>query len=245
MTDRLKQTETASSKKAVILLSGGLDSSTTLAIARSLGYELYALSFDYGQKHRFELESARKLAKEFHVAQHVVMSLDLSVFGGSALTSDLPVPKGRTEQQMGQSIPVTYVPARNTVFLSVAMGWAESLGASEIFLGVNAVDYSGYPDCRPEFIRSFEALAQLATKTGVEKTQQWEIHAPLIQLTKAEIIHKGLELGVDYAMTHTCYDPDSQGDACGTCDACLLRLQGFKQAGKKDPATYQASCKAE
>ncbi len=241
MTSSLLQSETKSSNRAVVLLSGGLDSSTTLAIARSLGYELYALSFDYGQKHRFELQAARNLAEAFGTISHVVMSLDLSVFGGSALTSDLPVPKGRSEQEMEQSIPVTYVPARNTVFLSVAMGWAESLGASDIFLGVNAVDYSGYPDCRAEFIRSFEALANLATKTGVEETAKWKIHAPLIELTKAEIIRKGLELGVDYAMTHTCYDPDSLGRACGNCDACLLRLQGFEQAGEKDPAIYQSS----
>ncbi len=228
-----------SDKKAVVLLSGGLDSSTTLAIARSSGYKLYALSFDYGQKHRFELQAARDLAEAFEVQSHVVMSLDLSVFGGSALTSDLAVPKGRTEEEMEESIPVTYVPARNTVFLSVAMGWAETLGAHEIFLGVNAVDYSGYPDCRIEFIRSFESLANLATKTGVEGTARWKIHAPLIELSKAEIIQRGLELGVDYAMTHTCYDPDSQGRACGNCDACLLRLQGFAEAGVEDPALYQ------
>ncbi len=227
------------SKKAVVLLSGGLDSSTTLAIAHSMGYELYALSFDYGQKHRFELQAARNLAEAFGVKSHVVMSLDLSVFGGSALTSDLAVPKGRSEKQMEQSIPVTYVPARNTVFLSVAMGWAESLDASDIFLGVNAVDYSGYPDCRPEFISSFETLANLATKTGVEGTAKWRLHAPLIELTKAEIICRGKELGVDYSLTHTCYDPDSRGHACGKCDACLLRLQGFEQAGIKDPAVYQ------
>lgn len=226
-------------KKAVVLLSGGLDSSTTLAIAQSLGYELYALSFDYGQKHRFELQAARDLARTFGVTSHVVMPLDLSGFAGSALTSDIAVPKGRNEEQMEQSIPVTYVPARNTVFLSVAMGWAESLGACDIFLGVNAVDYSGYPDCRPEFIRSFEKLANLATKTGVEGTAKWRIHAPLIELTKAEIIRQGMELGVDYAMTHTCYDPDSNGHACGECDACLLRLQGFEQAGIRDPALYQ------
>jgi len=241
MTSSTHNSETISGRKAVVLLSGGLDSSTTLAIARSLGYELYAISFDYGQKHRFELQAARNLAQGFGVKSHIVMSLDLSVFGGSALTSDIAVPKGRNEEQMEQSIPVTYVPARNTVFLSVAMGWAESLGASDIFLGVNAVDYSGYPDCRPEFIRSFETLANLATKTGAEGTAKWKIHAPLIELTKAEIIRQGMELGVDYAMTHTCYDPDSKGYACGKCDACLLRLQGFEQAGEKDPAVYQAA----
>lgn len=229
----------SSSDKAVVLLSGGLDSSTTLAIARQEGFDLYAISFDYGQKHRFELASAAKLATAFGVQEHVTISIDLSPFQGSALTSSLEVPKHRQLEEMEASIPVTYVPARNTVFLSVAMGWAESLGASDLFLGVNAVDYSGYPDCRPEFIEAFERLANLATKTGVEKTAAWKIHAPLIHLTKAEIIRRGTQLGVDYAMTHTCYDPDARGRACGACDACLLRLQGFEQAGLVDPAEYQ------
>lgn len=225
-------------RKAVVLLSGGLDSSTVLAIARQAGYEVYGLSFSYGQKHSFELDAARKLAEAFSVSQHVVVSLDLSVFGGSALTSDLAVPKGRGLDEMEESIPVTYVPARNTVFLSVAMGWAESLGASDIFIGVNAVDYSGYPDCRPEFIESFEKLANLATKTGVENTARWKIHAPLLTLSKSEIIQLGTKLGVDYSLTHTCYDPDFEGKACGECDACQLRLQGFQQAGLTDPAPY-------
>lgn len=226
-------------RKGVVLLSGGLDSSTTLAIARDAGYELYAISFDYGQKHRFELESARKLASAMGVQQHVVISLNLGQFGGSALTSDLEVPKGRSTADMEAAIPVTYVPARNTVFLSVALGWAEVLGASDLFIGVNAVDYSGYPDCRPEFVEAFERLAQLATKTGVEGSARWRVHAPLIDLTKADIIRRGTTLGVDYALTHTCYDPDDQGRACGRCDACLLRLEGFAQAGLPDPATYQ------
>ncbi len=226
-------------RKGVVLLSGGLDSSTTLAIARDQGYELYAISFDYGQKHRFELASARKLAATMGVCQHVVISLNLGQFGGSALTSDLEVPKGRSAAEMEAAIPVTYVPARNTVFLSVALGWAEVLGASDLFIGVNAVDYSGYPDCRPEFVEAFQRLAQLATKTGVEGSAQWRVHAPLIDLTKAEIIRRGTDLGVDYALTHTCYDPDQQGRACGRCDACLLRLEGFAQAGLQDPAEYQ------
>lgn len=225
-------------RKAVVLLSGGLDSSTTLAIARAEGFEVHALSFDYGQKHRFELEAARKLAAVAGVSRHIVVSLDMSPFGGSALTSDLAVPKDRSLTDMESTIPITYVPARNTVFLAVALGWAESLGASDLFIGVNAVDYSGYPDCRPEFVRAFETLANLATKSGVEGTAKWKIHAPLIQLTKAEIIRRGIELGVDYALTHTCYDPDDEGRACGRCDACLLRLQGFAQAGLSDPACY-------
>jgi len=227
------------SQKAVVLLSGGLDSTTTLAIAADKGYELYALSFDYGQRHQFELEAAKTLAEKWNVTQHVIIPLNLAAFGGSALTSEIEVPKHRSQEQMNDGIPVTYVPARNTVFLSVAMGWAESLDASDIFIGVNAVDYSGYPDCRPEFIKSFEQLANLATKSGVEGTRTWKIHAPLIQLTKAEIIRKGTELGVDYGSTHTCYDPDSQGRACGQCDACILRLQGFAEAGLTDTAAYQ------
>ena len=227
------------SQKAVVLLSGGLDSTTTLAIAADLGFELYALSFDYGQRHQFELEAAKILAEKWNVTQHVIIPLNLAAFGGSALTSEIEVPKHRSQTEMNEGIPVTYVPARNTVFLSVAMGWAESLDASDIFIGVNAVDYSGYPDCRPEFIKSFEQLANLATKSGVEGTRTWKIHAPLIQLTKAEIIRKGTELGVDYGSTHTCYDPDSKGRACGQCDACILRLQGFAEAGLTDTAAYQ------
>ncbi|WP_237229156.1 7-cyano-7-deazaguanine synthase QueC [Rubinisphaera sp. JC750] len=226
-------------RKAVVLLSGGLDSSTTLAIAREEGFEIYAISFDYGQKHRFELDAARRLAEAFDVKQHVVVKIDLGAFGGSALTSDIEVPKDRSVDQMEAAIPVTYVPARNTVFLSIALGWAETLNCSDLFIGVNAVDYSGYPDCRPQFVDAFSRLANLATKTGVEGTAKWRVHAPLVHLTKAEIIQKGTELGVDYAMTHTCYDPNADGLPCGHCDACQLRLQGFEQAGLTDPAAYQ------
>ncbi|MBR9801544.1 7-cyano-7-deazaguanine synthase QueC [bacterium] len=226
-------------RKAVVLLSGGLDSSTTLAIAREQGFELWAISFDYGQKHRFELDAARRLAQAFDVKKHVIVKIDLGAFGGSALTSDIEVPKDRSTDQMEAAIPITYVPARNTVFLSTALGWAETLDCSDLFIGVNAVDYSGYPDCRPEFVEAFTRLANLATKTGVEGTADWKVHAPLIDLTKAEIIRKGTALGVDYAMTHTCYDPNEAGLACGHCDACQLRLQGFEQAGLSDPAAYQ------
>lgn len=226
-------------RKAVVLLSGGLDSSTTLAIAREQGFELWAISFDYGQKHRFELDAARRLAQAFDVKNHVIVKIDLGAFGGSALTSDIEVPKDRSTDQMEAAIPITYVPARNTVFLSTALGWAETLDCSDLFIGVNAVDYSGYPDCRPEFVEAFTRLANLATKTGVEGTADWKVHAPLIDLTKAEIIRKGTALGVDYAMTHTCYDPNEAGLACGHCDACQLRLQGFEQAGLSDPAAYQ------
>ncbi|MFN3160962.1 MAG: 7-cyano-7-deazaguanine synthase QueC [Rubinisphaera brasiliensis] len=226
-------------RKAVVLLSGGLDSSTTLAIAREQGFELWAISFDYGQKHRFELDAARRLAQAFDVKKHVIVKIDLGAFGGSALTSDIEVPKDRSTDQMEAAIPITYVPARNTVFLSTALGWAETLDCSDLFIGVNAVDYSGYPDCRPEFVEAFTRLANLATKTGVEGTADWKVHAPLIDLTKAEIVRKGTALGVDYAMTHTCYDPNEAGLACGHCDACQLRLQGFEQAGLSDPAAYQ------
>lgn len=226
-------------RKAVVLLSGGLDSSTTLAIAREQGFELWAISFDYGQKHRFELDAARRLAQAFDVKKHVIVRIDLGAFGGSALTSDIEVPKDRSTDQMEAAIPITYVPARNTVFLSTALGWAETLDCSDLFIGVNAVDYSGYPDCRPEFVEAFTRLANLATKTGVEGTADWKVHAPLIDLTKADIIRKGTALGVDYAMTHTCYDPNEAGLACGHCDACQLRLQGFEQAGLSDPAAYQ------
>ncbi|WP_013630824.1 7-cyano-7-deazaguanine synthase QueC [Rubinisphaera brasiliensis] len=226
-------------RKAVVLLSGGLDSSTTLAIAREQGFELWAISFDYGQKHRFELDAARRLAQAFDVKKHVIVKIDLGAFGGSALTSDIEVPKDRSTDQMEAAIPITYVPARNTVFLSTALGWAETLDCSDLFIGVNAVDYSGYPDCRPEFVEAFTRLANLATKTGVEGTADWKVHAPLIDLTKADIIRKGTALGVDYAMTHTCYDPNEAGLACGHCDACQLRLQGFEQAGLSDPAAYQ------
>jgi 7-cyano-7-deazaguanine synthase len=235
---------------AVVLLSGGLDSATTAAIARQQGFDLYALSVDYGQRHRFELEAARRVAESLDVKRHVTLSIDLSQFGASALTSEIAVPKGRSIDEMQQGIPITYVPARNTVFLSLALGFAEVLGAADIFLGVNAVDYSGYPDCRPEYIAAYERLAQLATKAGVEGRLRFKIHTPLIALTKAEIIRRGTELGVDYSLTHSCYDPDAAGVSCGQCDACLLRLAGFAAAGLKDPVKYQdrmqnAGCKMQ
>lgn len=227
-------------KRAVVLVSGGLDSATTLAIARDEGYELHALSFDYGQRHRFELEAAEKICAAFNVVRHIVLNIDLRSFGGSALTSDLAVPKDRSPEVMESEIPVTYVPARNTVFLALAVGWGEVLRAYDIFIGVNAVDYSGYPDCRPEFIQAFENVARLGTKAGVQGREQWNIHTPLISLTKAQIIRKGVELGVNYALTHTCYDPNLRGEACGRCDACLLRLKGFEEAGLVDPVSYAA-----
>lgn len=223
------------SDKAVVLLSGGLDSTTALAIARSEGFETYALSFRYGQRHSVELESAGRVAKAQGVAKHVVADIDLRLFGGSALTDALDVPKGRSHDEMGNGIPVTYVPARNTIFLSFALAWAEVLEASDIFIGVNALDYSGYPDCRPEYIAAYEQMANLATKAGVEGTQQLKIHTPLISLTKAEIIQKGTELGVDYSLTSSCYDPSPQGEPCGQCDSCQLRAKGFVEVGLEDP----------
>jgi 7-cyano-7-deazaguanine synthase len=224
---------------AVILLSGGLDSATVLAIAQAAGFDCYALAIDYGQRHRHELESSRRVAKVLGAVDRVVVPVDLSRFGGSALTADIEVPKDRDEATMGSEIPITYVPARNTVFLSLALGYAEVIGAADIFIGVNAVDYSGYPDCRPEFIAKFQELANLATKAGVEGTSQFTIHAPLIDLTKAEIIRRGTELGVDYSLTHSCYDPNKAGISCGRCDACQLRLAGFADAGLADPLEYQ------
>lgn len=223
--------------RAVVLLSGGLDSATALAVARSQGYELHAISFDYGQRHRFELAAAQKVAQAAAVASHVLFRVDTSIFRGSALTNDIPVPHNRAESEMSTGIPVTYVPARNTIFLSVALGLAESLQANDLFLGVNAVDYSGYPDCRPEFVQAFEKMANLATKVGVEGGQI-RIHAPLIQLTKGQIIQQGLRLSVDYSLTHSCYDPAADGASCGECDSCLLRLKGFAEAGVKDPIRY-------
>jgi len=228
-----------SRKRAVVLLSGGLDSSTVLAIAQEDGFEPYALSFSYGQRHTAELDAARQIAATAGVAAHVVAEIDLRVFGGSALTADVDVPKGRAEEEIGSGIPITYVPARNTVFLSFALAWAETLEASDVFVGVNALDYSGYPDCRPEYIEAFERMANLATKAGVEGRQRLRIHAPLMQLTKEGIIRRGLELGVDYAATRSCYDPDPEGRACGACDACRLRLRGFAAVGIPDPGTYQ------
>jgi 7-cyano-7-deazaguanine synthase len=226
-------------KKAVVLLSGGLDSSTVLAIAKSEGYELYALSFSYGQRHVVELEAARRVAASIGVADHRIAAIDLRVFGGSALTADIDVPKGRTTGEMGHGIPITYVPARNTIFLSFALAWAEVLGSSDIFIGVNALDYSGYPDCRPEFIEAFEKMANLATKAGVEGRQALKIHTPLLALTKAQIVHKGIELGVNYGLTSSCYDPSPTGQPCGQCDSCLLRQKGFRENGLVDPLPYQ------
>jgi 7-cyano-7-deazaguanine synthase len=222
-----------------VLLSGGLDSATTLAIARNEGFTCYAISFDYGQRHRHELQAADKVARAGGVRQHLVYRLDAAAFSGSALTSGVSVPKDRKEAEMSSGIPVTYVPARNTVFLSVALGWSEILGSYDLFVGVNAVDYSGYPDCRPEYIAAFERLANLATKAGVEQQAPYRIHAPLISLTKSEIIERGTALGVDYSLTHSCYDPSDEGLACGRCDSCLLRLKGFADAGLIDPVPYR------
>jgi len=225
-------------KKAVVLLSGGLDSTTCVAIARAQGFEVYGLSFDYGQRHTIELAAAARVAEMMAVKKHVTAKIDLRVFGGSALTADIDVPKGRSGDQMSEEIPVTYVPARNTIFLSFALAFAETQGASDIFIGVNALDFSGYPDCRPEYIAAYQTMANLATKSGVEGAQKLKIHTPLIDMTKAEIITTGLELGVDYGLTTSCYDPAPNGDSCGQCDACLLRLKGFRQAGHIDPVPY-------
>jgi 7-cyano-7-deazaguanine synthase len=224
-----------SKKKAVVLLSGGLDSATVLAIARNEGYEPYALSFSYGQRHVYELEAARRVAASIGVAEHRIAAIDLRVFGGSALTADIDVPKGREPEEMADAIPITYVPARNTIFLSFALAWAEVIEASDIFIGVNALDYSGYPDCRPEFIEAFEKMANLATKAGVEGRQKLRIHTPLIALSKAEIIRRGRELGVDYSLTSSCYDPSPSGEPCGECDSCRLREKGFREVGIEDP----------
>ncbi|HMI82558.1 MAG TPA: 7-cyano-7-deazaguanine synthase QueC [Polyangiaceae bacterium] len=226
------------SKNAVVLLSGGLDSTTVLAIAKTEGFEVHALSFRYGQRHEAELVAAARVAQRFGVRKHAVAQIDLRMFGGSALTDDIAVPKDRPLSEMSSGIPVTYVPARNTVFLSFALAWSEVLNASDIFIGVNALDYSGYPDCRPEYIQAFERMANLATKAGVEGGKRLRIHTPLIRMTKAQIIQRGLELGVDYGSTCTCYDPNTLGEACGHCDACLLRLKGFAEAGLRDPAPY-------
>lgn len=225
--------------RAVVLLSGGLDSSTTLAIAKAEGFECHAMSFRYGQRHAVELDCARRVAAAQKTAAHVIVDIDLRTFGGSALTADIEVPKDRTLGAMGQGIPVTYVPARNTIFLSFALAWAEVLGSHDVFIGVNALDYSGYPDCRPEYIKAYQRMANLATKAGVESKQRLQIHAPLISLTKAQIIRKGLGLGVDYSLTSSCYDPSPDGVACGKCDSCQLRLKGFAENGTKDPIQYQ------
>jgi 7-cyano-7-deazaguanine synthase len=224
-------------KHAVVLLSGGLDSAATLAIARAWGYENYALSFDYGQRHRRELEAAKKIAKAFGAKKHLVVKIDNSIFRGSALTDDVDVPKARSEKEMSVGIPATYVSARNTIFLAHALALAETIPAGHIFIGANAVDYSGYPDCRPEFIALFETLANVATKAGTEGARL-QIHAPLIKMSKADIVRKAVELDVDLALTHSCYDPAPDGSACGKCDSCQLRLKGFREAGVKDPIKY-------
>ena len=226
-------------KRAVVLLSGGLDSATVLAVAKSEGYELYALSFSYGQRHIWELKAASRVAASIGVAMHRVAEIDLRVFGGSALTGDIEVPKGRTADEMTHGIPITYVPARNTIFLSFALAWAEVLESSNVFIGVNALDYSGYPDCRLEFIAAFEKLANLATKAGVEGRQALKIHTPLIALTKAQIVRRGIELGVDYGLTSSCYDPSATGAPCGQRDSCLLRRKGFRENGIDDPLLYR------
>jgi 7-cyano-7-deazaguanine synthase len=225
-------------RNAVVLLSGGLDSATALAVARREGFRCHALTIDYGQRHAVELEAARRVAAALGVVRHVVVPLDLRVFGGSSLTADVPVPKDRPHEEMSAGIPVTYVPARNTIFLSLALAWAEGLESFDIFVGVNAIDFSGYPDCRPEFVAAFAQLANLATRAGVEGRGRFQVHAPLITLTKAEIIRLGTSLGVDYALTHSCYDPAPDGAACGRCDSCQLRRDGFAAAGVPDPTRY-------
>jgi 7-cyano-7-deazaguanine synthase len=225
-------------RKAVVLSSGGIDSTTAMVIARNEGYEIYSLSFRYGQRHSVELEAAKRVAEALGARDHLVIDIDLAKIGGSALTDDIEVPKARTEQDMGREIPDTYVPARNTIFLSYALAWAEVLGASDIFIGVNAVDYSGYPDCRPEYVEAFERMANLATKAAVEGKTRMNIRAPLITMSKAEIIRKGSEMGIDYGLTHSCYDPEPGGEACGQCDSCLLRKKGFQEAGIQDPTVY-------
>jgi 7-cyano-7-deazaguanine synthase len=227
--------------KAVVLLSGGVDSTTTLALAQRDGFAVHALTFRYGQRHEIEVEAARRVAEAFRVAAHEIVAFDLRRFGGSALTADIAVPKDRDPEAMARDIPITYVPARNTIFLAFALAWAEVLGASDIFLGANALDYSGYPDCRPEYIAAFQRMADLATRAGVEGRQSLTIHTPLLHLSKREIIQAGLALGVNYALTTSCYDPSRDGDACGRCDACLLRLRGFAEAGAADPARYRAA----
>jgi 7-cyano-7-deazaguanine synthase len=227
--------------KAVVLLSGGLDSATMLAIARHAGFEPCAITFRYGQRHAIEIEAAHRVAESMNVTEHLEVEFDLRSMGGSALTSGIDVPKGRSAEQMQQGIPVTYVPARNTIFLSFALGYAETLNANHIYVGVNALDYTGYPDCRPEYIRAFEAMARLATKSAMEGDQPLTLHTPLIELTKSDIIQRGLELGVDYSLTCSCYDPDDSGEACGNCDACTLRLEGFRANGIQDPVRYQTS----
>ena len=229
---------------AVVLLSGGLDSATALAIARERGFARFALSFRYGQRHAQELEAARRVAEHIGVVRHAIVDIDLRVFGGSALTADIPVPKDRDVEALGSEVPVTYVPARNTIFLSLALGWAEVVGANDIFIGVNALDYSGYPDCRSGFLQAFERLANVATRAAVEEGRRFTIHAPLLDRTKADIVRLGVSLGVDFGLTRSCYDPESDGAACGRCDACHLRLKGFADAGLEDPAPYAGASRA-
>lgn len=226
-------------KRAVALASGGLDSSTAIALARRQGFDIYALSFDYGQRHRFELEAARRVMRSLGVTRHVIETIDLRIFGGSALTAAMDVPKNRDPARISAEIPVTYVPARNTIFLSFALAWCEVLQAHDIIIGVNAVDYSGYPDCRPEYLEAFERLARLATKAGVEGKAEFHIHAPLLHMTKARIIRAGIDAGVDYSLTHSCYDPTPEGLACGVCDSCILRRRGFEEAAVPDPTAYR------
>ena len=224
-------------KHAVVLLSGGLDSATALAIARAQDYEAYALSFDYGQRHNQELKAAQRVAKSLNVKEHRIVKIDNQIFGGSALTDDVDVPKSRSEKEIGAGIPITYVPARNTIFLAHALAWAETIPAGHIFIGANAIDYSGYPDCRPEFIALFETVANIGTKAGIEGARI-QIHAPLIQMSKADIVRKAVELNIDLSLTHSCYDPTPDGRACGKCDSCQLRLKGFREAGVADPIKY-------
>jgi 7-cyano-7-deazaguanine synthase len=228
----------ATQKKAVVLSSGGIDSTTAMAIARAEGFAIYSLSFRYGQRHVLELDSAHKVSKAMEAKEHLIVDIDLAKIGGSALTGVFEVPKGRDSKEMEREIPVTYVPGRNTIFLSYAMAWAEVVGAEDIFIGANSIDYSGYPDCRPEFIQAFEKMANLATKAGVEGKIRFRINAPLLRMTKAEIIRKGVELGVEYGMTLSCYDPSQEGRACGHCDSCILRRKGFQEAGVPDPTPY-------
>jgi 7-cyano-7-deazaguanine synthase len=230
----------AQKKNAVALLSGGVDSAVTLALAIKDGYQAHALSFDYGQRHGIELEAAKQVANSLGVVRHFVCTIDLRAIGGSALTSEIAVPKGRAPREMSSHIPITYVPARNTIFLSYALAWCEVIPAADIFIGVNAIDYSGYPDCRPEYLEAFQRLANLATKSGVEGKSEIRIHAPLVNMTKAEIIRAGYDAGVDFSLTHSCYDPSPEGMACGACDSCILRREGFKNAGIPDPTWYAA-----
>ena len=226
-------------KKAIVLLSGGVDSTTILAVAQSQGYDAYTMSFRYGQRHALELDRAKQISEKMGAKRHIIVNIDLRAFGGSALTDDIDVPKERSDQEIGTGIPITYVPARNTIFLSFALAWAETLEIDTIFIGVNALDYSGYPDCRPEYIEAYQQMANLATKAGVEGTTKLKIQTPLISMTKAQIIQKGAALGVDYGLTLSCYDPDPQGRACGVCDSCLLRIKGFEAAGVTDPTVYR------